>query len=73
MTASVKKAIEKIYNNEIFNDELYFCGGTALAYYLISIFIIGEGKTKKVDLGKGMSTRQLNMMLKELYNDRPLS
>jgi len=34
MTASVKKAIEKIYNNEIFNDELYFVGGTALAYYL---------------------------------------
>jgi hypothetical protein len=32
-----------------------------------------KGKTKKVDLGKGMSTRQLNMMLKELYNDRPLS
>jgi predicted nucleotidyltransferase component of viral defense system len=34
MTVSVKKAIEKIYNNDIFNDELYFCGGTALAYYL---------------------------------------
>ena len=34
MTISVKKAIEKIYNNEIFNDELYFVGGTALAYYL---------------------------------------
>ena len=34
MTASVKKAIEKIYNNDIFNDELYFIGGTALAYYL---------------------------------------
>ena len=32
-----------------------------------------KGKTKKVDLGKGMSTRQLNMMSKELYNDRPLS
>jgi len=31
-----------------------------------------KGKTKKVDLGKGMSTRQLNMMLKELYNDKPL-
>ena len=34
MTASVKKVLEKIYNNEIFNDELYFVGGTALAYYL---------------------------------------
>jgi predicted nucleotidyltransferase component of viral defense system len=34
MTVNVKKAIEKIYYNEIFNDELYFCGGTALAYYL---------------------------------------
>jgi len=34
MTVNVKKAIEKIYNNEIFNDELYFVGGTALAYYL---------------------------------------
>jgi predicted nucleotidyltransferase component of viral defense system len=34
MTANVKKAIEKIYNNNIFDDELYFIGGTALAYYL---------------------------------------
>jgi hypothetical protein len=32
-----------------------------------------KGKTKKVDLGKGMSNRQLNSMLKELYNDKPLS
>jgi len=32
-----------------------------------------QGKTKKIGLGKGMSIRQLNMMLKELYNDRPLS
>lgn len=32
-----------------------------------------KGKTKKVDLGKGMSSRQLNSMLKELYNDKPLS
>ena len=32
-----------------------------------------NGKTKKVDLGKGMSNRQLNAMLKELYNDKPLS
>ena len=34
MTVNVKKTIEKIYNNEIFKDELYFIGGTALAYYL---------------------------------------
>lgn len=34
MTASVKKTLEKIFQNEIFNDELYFTGGTALAYYL---------------------------------------
>jgi predicted nucleotidyltransferase component of viral defense system len=34
MTVSVKKTIEKIYNNDIFDDELYFVGGTALAYYL---------------------------------------
>ena len=32
-----------------------------------------KGKTKKVDLGQGMSNRQLNSMLKELYNDKPLS
>lgn len=32
-----------------------------------------KGKTKKVDLGQGISQRQLNNMLKELYNDRPLS
>ena len=34
MTVNVKQALRKIYNNEIFNDELYFTGGTALAYYL---------------------------------------
>lgn len=34
MTANVKNALDKICNNEIFNDELYFTGGTALAYYL---------------------------------------
>lgn len=34
MTANVKNALEKIYDNEIFNDELYFTGGTALAFYL---------------------------------------
>lgn len=32
-----------------------------------------KGKTKKVDIGKGMSTAGLNRMLKELYNDKPLS
>ncbi len=34
MTINVKKALDKISDNEIFNDELYFVGGTALAYYL---------------------------------------
>jgi len=34
MTANVKQTIDKICNNEIFDDELYFIGGTALAYYL---------------------------------------
>jgi len=34
MTVNVKRVLRKIYNNEIFNDELYFTGGTALAYYL---------------------------------------
>lgn len=34
MTANVKQALDKISNNEIFKDELYFVGGTALAYYL---------------------------------------
>jgi len=34
MTANVKRVLQKIYNNEIFNDELYFTGGTALAHYL---------------------------------------
>ena len=34
MTVNVKQALRKIYNNEIFKDELYFTGGTALAYYL---------------------------------------
>ena len=34
MTVNVQNALNKINNNEIFKDELYFVGGTALAYYL---------------------------------------
>lgn len=34
MTVSVQEALNKICDNEIFTDELYFSGGTALAYYL---------------------------------------
>lgn len=34
MTTNVKEVLNKICNNEIFNHELYFIGGTALAYYL---------------------------------------
>ena len=34
MTANVKQALDKISNNEIFNNELYFTGGTALSFYL---------------------------------------
>ena len=34
MTANVKSVLDKICNNKIFNDELYFTGGTALAFYL---------------------------------------
>jgi len=34
MTINVKQALDKISDNEIFNNELYFVGGTALAYYL---------------------------------------
>ena len=30
MTVNVKKAIEKIYHNDIFDEELYFVGGTKL-------------------------------------------
>lgn len=29
MTANVKQVLDKISDNEIFNDELYFVGGTA--------------------------------------------
>lgn len=32
MTVNVKNALNKICNNEIFKNELYFVGGTALAY-----------------------------------------
>ena len=34
MTVNVKKAIQMIYNSDIFEDELYFVGGTALSFYL---------------------------------------
>ena len=34
MTVNVRNVLNKINNNEIFNDKLYFVGGTALAYYL---------------------------------------
>ena len=34
MTVNVKNALDKICNNELFKNELYFTGGTALAFYL---------------------------------------
>lgn len=34
MTVNVLATLEIIKNSELFNDELYFVGGTALAYYL---------------------------------------
>lgn len=34
MTANVLKVLEKIKNSEVFSDELFFVGGTALSYYL---------------------------------------
>jgi len=34
MTASVKSVLDQISHNEIFHDELYFTGGTALSFYL---------------------------------------
>jgi len=34
MTVNVKQALDKIKDNAIFNDELYFCGGTALSFFL---------------------------------------
>jgi len=36
-------------------------------------FITLEGKTKEIDMSKRLSTYQFNLMLKELYNDEPLS
>ncbi|WP_434579782.1 nucleotidyl transferase AbiEii/AbiGii toxin family protein [Sulfurimonas sp. NW15] len=34
MTVNVKKALQKICDNDILEDELYFVGGTALSFYL---------------------------------------
>ena len=34
MTTNVNNVLTKIYDNDMFEDELYFVGGTALAYYL---------------------------------------
>jgi len=34
MTVSAKQALDKICNDNIFDDELYFIGGTALTFYL---------------------------------------
>ena len=34
MTSSVIKALDKIKDSSIFEDELYFVGGTALSYYI---------------------------------------
>ncbi|MDF1880646.1 nucleotidyl transferase AbiEii/AbiGii toxin family protein [Sulfurimonas sp. MAG313] len=34
MTANVIKALDKIKNNSIFNQALYFTGGTALSYFI---------------------------------------
>jgi len=61
MTANVKQVLQKIYNNDIFNDELYFTGGTALAYYLnhrISedIDIVSSSKLNHIAIISQMST-----------------
>ena len=61
MTANVKEVLQKISNNKIFNDELYFTGGTALAYYLnhrISedIDIISSSKLNHIAIISQMST-----------------
>ena len=60
MTANVKQVLQKIYNNEIFNDELYFTGGTALAYYLnhrISedIDIVSSSKLNHIEISSQMT------------------
>jgi len=34
MTVSVKRVLDKLSSNEIFENKLYFVGGTALSYYL---------------------------------------
>lgn len=34
MTVNVKQALSKICNDDIFKEELYFTGGTALSFYL---------------------------------------
>jgi len=34
MTVNVKKTIQKIYTNDLFDGELYLVGGTALSFYL---------------------------------------
>ncbi len=40
----------------------------------IGLNVVGiNEQTKEIDLGEGMSILQLNNMLKELYNDKPLS
>jgi len=61
MTANVKEVLQKIYNNDIFNDDLYFMGGTALAYYLnhrISedIDIVSSSKLNHIAIISQMST-----------------
>jgi predicted nucleotidyltransferase component of viral defense system len=61
MTANVKQVLQKIYNNDIFSDELYFTGGTALAYYLnhrISedIDIVSSSKLNHIAIISQMST-----------------
>ncbi len=40
----------------------------------IGFNVVGmNGETKEIDAGSGMSVLKLNNMLKELYNDKPLS
>ena len=42
---------------------------SAIGFNVVGI----NGETKEIDAGSGMSGIQLNNMLKELYNDKPLS
>ena len=64
MTANVIKALEKIQDLNLFNDDLYFIGGTALSYY------INHRISEDIDIAKKLTAVETKESLIKYINTK---